>query len=114
MKALPKNSELEALSRRVIWFESPEDALADPVRFVAYALTYGTYEDIKIIRTYLSDDDLREALDQAPAGIIDGRSWAYWNLMLGRYPAPPMPTRTFGDENRYLTLFLETRNRSLD
>jgi hypothetical protein len=38
--------------------------------------------------------DFREALDKAPPGIIDPRSWAYWNLVIaGRYPPPPMPVR---------------------
>src|ERR1700728_1271483 len=44
----------------------------------------------------VSDDDFREALDHVPAGIIDPRSWAYWNSKLGRYPAPPLPVRRFG------------------
>jgi hypothetical protein len=30
-----------------------------------------------------------------PPGIIDPRSWAYWNLKLGRDPTPPMPARRF-------------------
>jgi hypothetical protein len=51
---------------------------------------------MKILRALLSDDDLREALDDAPPGIVDPRSWAYWNSKLGRYPPPPMPTRRFG------------------
>src|SRR5437660_10823631 len=59
------------IARRVIWFEPPEKALADPVQFMAYALTYAVHEDMRIIRRYLSDDDLREALDCAPPGIID-------------------------------------------
>jgi hypothetical protein len=72
------------------------EALADPVRFVAYALARATHEDMKILRDFLLDDDLREALDQAPPGIIDPRSWAYWNSKVGRYPAPPLPTRRLG------------------
>ncbi len=95
LKPLPKTPELKALSQRVIWFEKPDVALADPIRLLAYAMTYGAYEDMKTLRIYFNDDDLRTALDQAPPGIIDGRSWAYWNLILGRYPAPPMPVRTF-------------------
>lgn len=49
-----------------------------------------------LLRKFLSDDDLREALDHAPPGIIDPRSWAYWNSRLGRYPAPPLPERQLG------------------
>lgn len=95
MKALPLTPELEAAARRVIWFEEPKQALADPVRFIAYAMTYRTHEDMKVVRSQLSDEDLIEALDHAAAGIFDRRSWAYWNLRLGRYPSPPMPQRRF-------------------
>jgi len=34
---------------------------------------------MKVIRQYADDADFREALDKAPPGIIDARSWAYWN-----------------------------------
>jgi hypothetical protein len=34
--------------------------------------------------------------DHAPPGIIDLRSWAYWNSKLGRYPVPLSPTRRLG------------------
>ncbi|PZN70962.1 MAG: hypothetical protein DM484_27640, partial [Candidatus Methylumidiphilus alinenensis] len=67
--------------------------MSDAFRFVAYALARATHEDMKLLRNLLSDDDLREALDNAPPGIIDPRSWAYWNSKLGRYPVPPMPKR---------------------
>jgi hypothetical protein len=93
MKQLSLTPEIEAVARRVIWFEQPSVAIANTSRFVAYAMTYGTYRDVAEIRKQLSDDDLREALAAAPPGIFDPRSWAYWNLMLGRYPAPPMPER---------------------
>ena len=87
---------MEAVARRIVWFEPPTLALADPVRFMAYAIAYADHEDMRLIRRYILDDDFREALDTAPPGIIDARSWSYWNLMLGRYPAPPLPVRRFG------------------
>lgn len=93
MKTIPLTPDTEALARRVVWFEAPGDALADTSRFVAYAVARATHEDMKLLRRFLNDDDLREALDQAPPGIIDERSWAYWNLKLGRSPAPPLPRR---------------------
>lgn len=97
MKRLPLTPEIAAIARRVVWFEEPAQALTDTARFVAYAMTYGVHEDMEAIRRWLSDDELREALDNAPAGVFDPRSWAYWNLKLGRYPAPPMPER-FADD----------------
>ena len=96
MRTIPLTPDTEALARRLVWFEDPADALSDPFRFVAYALARATHEDMTILRAYLADDDLREALDHAPPGIIDARSWAYWNSRLGRYPAPPLPKRQLG------------------
>src|ERR1700674_3738314 len=96
MRPIPITSQTLGIARNIIWFEPPEKALADPIRFVAYAMTYALPEDMRVIRQYVSDDDFREALDRAPAGIVDPRSWAYWNSKLGRYPPPPLPVRRFG------------------
>ncbi len=96
MQSIPNTTEIRSLARRIIWFEKPEEALEDPVRFMAYAFARATHEDMQVLRSYLSDDDLRDALDHAPPGIVDPRSWAYWNSKLGRYPAPPMPQRRLG------------------
>ncbi len=96
MRPLPTTPQTLGIARNVIWFESPEQALADPVRFMAYAMTYASPEDMRAIRKHVSDDEFREALDHAPPGIIDPRSWAYWNSKMGRYPAPPRPVRRFG------------------
>ena len=96
MKAIPLNEETAALATQIIWFEPPAKALADPVRFMAYAMTYAMHEEMRVLRRYVSDDDFREALDHAPPGIVDPRSWAYWNSKMGRYPAPPLPVRRFG------------------
>jgi hypothetical protein len=95
MNAIPITPLTLDLARRIIWFEPPEQALADPIRFMAYAMSYARHEDMRIIRRYISDDDMREALDRAPPGIIDPRSWAYWNSKMGRYPPPPLPVRKF-------------------
>jgi hypothetical protein len=96
MRPLPDNPDLQGLARRVVWFKSPDDAIAMPTHFIAHVLTYGTHEDVSVLRRYVSDDELREALASAPPGVFDDRSWAYWHLMLGRYPAPPPPVRMLG------------------
>jgi Nucleotidyl transferase AbiEii toxin, Type IV TA system len=36
-------------------FEPPERALANPIRFMAYAMTYARHEDMRVIREYVSD-----------------------------------------------------------
>ena len=93
MTPLPLTPEFQALARRIIWFDEPDVALADPVRFMAYAFAYATHQDMAALRRVLSDADLLEALDHAPPGIIDPRSWSFWNAKLGRSPAPPLPRR---------------------
>jgi hypothetical protein len=95
MKSIPITRLTLEVARRIIWFEPPEKALAEPIRFMAYAMTYARHEDMQVIRRYVCDDDFRTAIDQAPPGIIDARSWAYWNSKLGRYPPPPRPVRRF-------------------
>lgn len=96
MKPIPLKPDIEEVARHIVWFEKPAEALADPVRFMAYAMARATHEEMKVIRRYVDDDDFREALDKAPPGIIDARSWAYWNSKMGRYPAPPLPQRQLG------------------
>jgi hypothetical protein len=94
VKPLPHSEDLLRVASRVIWFEPPERALADPIRFLAYVMTYATVDEIDVVCRYVDMmDDLREALEHAPPGIMDERSWAYWNVMVDRYPVPPMPRR---------------------
>jgi hypothetical protein len=93
MRPLPLIPELLEVAPRVIWFETPEQALANPARFLAYLMTYGTADDIAIVRRFVSEAEFAEALESAPPGIMDARSWAYWNAIAGRYPTPPMPQR---------------------
>jgi hypothetical protein len=93
MKPLPCNADLLSIAPRVIWFEPAERALAEPVRFLTYVMTYATPEEIAVVRRYAQLDDFREALEHAAPGIMDERSWAYWNIVTGRYPVPPMPRR---------------------
>jgi len=56
-------------------------------------MTYGTLEDLQTLEGIVGLRELREALEQAPPGIFDRRSWAYWNLKCGRVPTPSMPVR---------------------
>jgi hypothetical protein len=36
VKPLPNSPDVLAVAQRVIWFEAPEQAVTDPVRFLAY------------------------------------------------------------------------------
>lgn len=94
MKAFPTTPALLLVARRVVWFEEPARALADPVQFLAHVMVFGTVEDLTALRGIVGEEDYWEALEQAPPGIFDARSWAYWNLVCHRNPAPPLPART--------------------
>jgi hypothetical protein len=86
--------EFRKVAERVIWFESAEDALRYPTRFLAYLMTFGTLEEVLIARKFFTKEDFRSALVDAPPGIFDVRSWTYWNGVYGRHPIPPLPQRS--------------------
>jgi hypothetical protein len=86
--------DLCAIAQRVIWFESAQDALHQPKRFLAYLMTFGTVEEILTARKYFSHQDFEVVLTDPPAGIFDIRSWSYWNGVHNRFPVPPLPQRT--------------------
>jgi hypothetical protein len=88
-------AELLQVAARVVWFKPADVALEDPIFFLAHVMTYGTIEDILSAKKYFTDADFRRVLDEAPAGVFDKRSWAYWNTVFNRLPVPPLPKRKF-------------------
>ena len=87
------SDDLPAVAKRIFWFGTPEEALEFPKRFLTYAMTYASDEDIEILRKYFNDDDFRAALDDPAPGIFDRSSWAKWNERYNRIPVPPLPRR---------------------
>jgi len=99
VKPLPLTPPLLRTAKRVIWFKPPEDALKDPIELLAYAMQQGADEDMAVLLEQVGIDGLRQAIDAAPPGILDKRSWSFWNAKIGRYPAPPMPRRRLEEIN---------------
>jgi hypothetical protein len=62
------------------------------------ALPHGIPSVSTFRRVIAAVAELAEAVEHAPPGIFDARSWAYWNLKIGRYPAPAMPVRSFDNQ----------------
>ncbi len=93
MKTLPQTPALLDVARRVVWFKEPDAALADAVHFLAHVMTFGTPDDLAALRGVVGNDEWREVLQHAPPGIFDPRSWAYWHLVCGLRPVPPLPQR---------------------
>jgi hypothetical protein len=85
--------ELLAVSKRIFWFGTPEEVLEFSRRFLTYAMTYASYENIEILMRYFSDADFAAALDDPAPGIFDRSSWVKWNQRYGRTPVPPLPKR---------------------
>src|SRR5258706_1381074 len=85
------SGELLTVAKRIFWFGTPEEALEFPKRFLTYAMTYASDEDIEILRKYFSDDDFRATLDDPAPGIFDRSSWAKWNERYNRIPILPLP-----------------------
>ena len=96
MKALKDIPELRRLAAAIVWFESPAVSLRDEKRFLVYAMTHATTREWEVLHRHVSSRTLKAALRNAPPGIMDKRSWAYWHTMLARTPVPPMPTRRLG------------------
>jgi len=95
----PEASEtavLEHIARRLFWWKSAQEALADPTRFAAQVMTYGNWEDVQDSLRILGEPLFRETLKQPPSGVFDARSWNYWHIKFQMLPVPPLPTRKLG------------------
>jgi hypothetical protein len=53
----------------------------------------GTWDDVRQARRMFGDEAFRSALRRAPPGVLDRKSWTYWNRFYGVAPVPPLPER---------------------
>ena len=86
-------TDLEKVAYRLFSWKTPAEALAYPNRFLAQVMTYGTIEDIAIVRRYFPESAFRDVLANPPAGVFDPRSWAYWHVRFGLEPPSELPRR---------------------
>ena len=86
-------TELEQVARSLFWWKPPAEALEDPIRFLAQVMTYGTIEDLAVVRRYFPESAFRDVLANPPAGVFDPRSWSYWHVRFGLEVPPELPTR---------------------
>jgi hypothetical protein len=66
---------LAAIARRVCWWEPVAATLENPPLFLCRIMALGTWEDICIALDHYGRDAFREALQNAPPGLFDPRSW---------------------------------------
>jgi len=91
-------TDLEQVAKRLFWWKEPAEALADPNRFLAQVMTYGTVEDLIVVERYFPDSALRDVLANPPAGVFDARSWSYWHLRFGLKPPDELPKRQLPED----------------
>lgn len=97
---MTKNAEavLLQLASKYIWWKTPEEAVAMPLRVMAQVMNIGDYDDVQLLANQLADDALRNVIAHAKAGQFNDRSWTYWHYRLGLAAleqVPPLPVRRF-------------------
>lgn len=86
-------AQLTGIARELFWWQAPEVSLSNPRRFLAQLMTLGTWQETQLARSAFSRDDFKDALLNAPAGVFDLRSWAYWRNVFG-LPEAELPKRS--------------------
>lgn len=93
-EAVPESlqSSLLPVARHVFWWGEPEAWLNDTNRFVAQVMTYGDWNDTVLTLKLLGDSAFKKTLKNAPAGVFDPKSWAFWHRHY-HWETPALPTR---------------------
>lgn len=95
---VPRGPEAEtwrALAAKLIWWQAPELSLQHLGRLIAQVMVLGTWQDVQTVRRTFGDEAFQAVLRDAPPGVFDARSWAYWHHVFHWLPVPPLPQRSF-------------------
>ena len=93
---LPKEKSAERLlsiARCVCWWQSADETFENTPRFLCQVMVFGTWDDACFVLDHYGKATFREALQSAPPGLFDNRSWHYWHHRLNVLPVPPLPQR---------------------
>jgi hypothetical protein len=93
---VPYPAELLRVARKVVWYDKPEQTLADLKTFLSHLMVYGSSTDVAIAMRYIPAKEFQRVLENAPAGVFTREAWQKWHERFGM-PAPPMPRRRFPD-----------------
>ena len=94
--AAPYPAELLRVAKKVVWYDSPEETLADLPAFLAQVMVYGSAADVETVERFVPAEEFRNVLHGAPAGIFTEEAWRRWHERFGM-PVPPLPRRRFPD-----------------
>ena len=92
----PYANELLRVARKVVWYDKPEQTLADLKTFLSHLMVYGSSADVAVAKRYVPAEDFRRVLENAPAGVFTREAWQKWHEEFGM-PVPPLPRRQFPD-----------------
>jgi hypothetical protein len=92
----PYPASLIRVARKVVWYDSPEETLADLPTFLAHLMVYGSSADLAVVERYVPLEEFRRVLETAPAGVFTKDSWERWHQRFGM-PVPSLPRRRFPD-----------------
>jgi hypothetical protein len=92
----PYPVELLRVARKVVWYDKPEQTLADLPTFLTHLMVYGSSADVAVVERYVPAEEFRTVLEKAPAGVYTQEAWEKWHERFGM-PVPPLPRRRFPD-----------------
>ena len=90
---------LKYFASKYIWWKSAEEACRFPIRVIAQVMELGDFEDLVLLWTEYSDEELGRVLKSIDPGTLSQRSWNYWHYRLGlseKGLVPAMPERKVG------------------
>lgn len=94
--AEPYPAELIRIARKVVWYDSPEETLADLPTFLTHVMVYGSAADATVVERFVPPEEFRKVLENPPAGGFPQDVWQRWHERFGM-PVPPLPRRRFPD-----------------
>lgn len=92
----PYPAELTRIAHKVVWYDTPDETLADLPTFLAHVMVYGSPADVMVVERFVPPAEFRSVLENAPAGLFTTDQWRRWHERFGM-PVPPLPRRRFPD-----------------
>jgi hypothetical protein len=92
----PYPPELLQVARKVVWYDTPGQALGDLPSFLAQLMVFGSPADLAAVERFVPGEEFRRVLENAPSGVFTQDAWVRWHERFG-LPVPPLPRRRFPD-----------------
>ncbi len=77
------DTQMEQVAKRAVWWKAPEEVFNPPIKGIPYVLENGLWEDCLHVEKIFGKENIKEALRQAPPGILSVKSWNFWSRRTG-------------------------------